>query len=635
MRKLAWIILSIAFLGATFAVDLSADTTVEPDLLRLIRSVPPRDSFPHASYYIITDSTKVVLNEDGSFEKEIYFLAKIYTYMGKRRLANYKIYYNADFQKVELLRARTINGDKAMPIEPASINDITPPEYSDASIYGNLLAKVLSLPAVSESSVVEIHAKIKTDKDAPIPFGAMEVLVRTEPSRKTFYEVDYPKGKKISFLSATSAPKPTKKPGMLRWIIKNYKGVNYEPGTPPLREVFPTIFYSASRSWADEAKFIYTHISPKIVLNDTIKAIADSLIKGKKGEEVLSALLRFVQDRFTQINTKFEYHGFVPHSAAEVLRNGRGDSKDLSVLLIALLKAAKIPAKPMLISSYGAKIFNIPTAYQFNKVVVSAVLNGKTYYLDPSSQYAPLNFLGPAAGGYALLVDLGTKKLTKLPADIPESNMAVYSFDIGVDLDGRAEGSIGVTASGIPGEKLRKLFRYKKKSQIKQTLQEAASKVIPGAKFDGDTIFENINTNEGMASVQFTIYAEQYMIRQGNMAIIWFPELPFELVDIPNISLEERKLPLFVDYSRKIMLQNVIKFPADYEVVYAPPMQNIKTPFGTYVVSGQYGDYSAVYNIAFTLNKKVIKPEEYIKFKELVKNLHKKANRIILLKLEE
>ena len=134
MRKFAWIILSIVFLGATFAVDLSADTTVEPDLLRLIRSVPPRDSFPHASYYIITDSTKVVLNEDGSFEKEIYFLAKIYTYMGKRRLANYKIYYNADFQKVELLRARTINGDKAMPIELASINDITPVSYTHLTL---------------------------------------------------------------------------------------------------------------------------------------------------------------------------------------------------------------------------------------------------------------------------------------------------------------------------------------------------------------------------------------------------------------------------------------------------------------------------------------------------------------------
>ena len=114
MRRVICIIAFVAV--AAFAVDFSADTVVSPETQKLINSVPDHSEFPNASYYIITDSV-VVHQTNSGWTKEVYFLAKAYTFRGKKELSNYKIFYNADYQDVEIIRARTINDDGVHPVD--------------------------------------------------------------------------------------------------------------------------------------------------------------------------------------------------------------------------------------------------------------------------------------------------------------------------------------------------------------------------------------------------------------------------------------------------------------------------------------------------------------------------------------
>ncbi|RKZ29570.1 hypothetical protein DRQ33_08675, partial [bacterium] len=134
MKKI--MLITIILTGMLFAFDFSEDTVVSAKLQELIDSVPAHQNFPNASYYIISDSTVVSLTPTGS-ETEKYFLAKAYTYRGKKRLSNFKINYNADYEEVQLIRARTINDDGVFPVDTMEVNEITPPEYSEATQYVN------------------------------------------------------------------------------------------------------------------------------------------------------------------------------------------------------------------------------------------------------------------------------------------------------------------------------------------------------------------------------------------------------------------------------------------------------------------------------------------------------------------
>ena len=628
--KKVFSILSV-FVILSFAVDFSGDTLVNVDLQRRIEEVPAREKYPDASFYIIADSTIKRMHEDEGYEVERYYLAKIYTYRGKKRLSNYKILYNANFEDVELIRARTINPDGVHPIDSTQINEITPPGYSDASMYAKMTQKVLSLPAVTESSVVEIHYKITTKSVPKIPFGDVVVLVGEEPAKKVFYALQFSSEQKPDWLSLSGAPQPKISGGQVRWEIDDWEGAQYEPQIPPLREIMPTIMFTASGSWEKEADKIASSILTKCVAGEKVKAVAESLASGASPRKAAENILFFIQEKFKPIFISPNLIGYEPNSAEKVFENGYGDSRDLSVLLIAMLKSAGIDAFPALVASHGAKIFDLPTVHQFNRMVVAAQIKGKTVFLDPMREYADVGYLGAANGERAFVIIPGKAHLEKIPPFEPNSNGAVFSYDLHIGDDGSVDGTISTEASGSAAQKIRSMFRHAKKRKKKQRIETAASNVAEGAKVEGKPIIENIDKNSESARVQFDMSAKNFLIVQDKMAIIWLSHTPFALFDLPDISKESRKFPLFIDEPEMLMKNFTIYFPEKYKVDYVPPIQTYENEVGMLSVGSQAGDYSLTVNITLKLKKKRISPEEYENLRQLIRSLTAKRYRIILL----
>jgi len=631
MKKIFYLTL-ILIASSIYAIDLSADTVISEGLTKLIAQVPPAENFPNANYYVITESTVVTLSPDGSYNREIYFLAKLYNFAGKRELSNYKINFNSDFQKVELIRARTINGNVVIPVNEKSVNDISHPHYSDAAMYGDFQQKVISLPAVSESSVVEIHAIVKTDTNTSMPFGKLVILVDEPPTRKRFYEVKFPKGVELTWKSISGAPKPRKNPTSLIWEITDYKGENIENNTLPLREVFPTILYSLSKTWKDESAKISKITEPKIVVNEKIKSATEKIVGDKKGKEAISAILFYIQQNFTQIDTRPEYFGYEPNTAPKVLENGRGDSKDLSVLLATMLRAIGIDASLALVPSYGARIYDIPISYQMNEFIVIAWLDGKKYFLYPSKRYAEVGYLGRASGEKSLIIDPQKGELIQTDLLKPSDGYATYNFDVNITPDGKAEGTVTLECSGIPAMHMRATFRDQKKRKVKQLFQEAASNISSGTSLVPDTMLRGIETNTGTLNAKLGFTIDNYMMFQGDMGLLWFPDPPFMLLSYPAITEQSRDFPLYNPLPQKFIFKYKINFPVGYELVYAPPEQKIDNKFGNVIIYGNNIDNTIEYTVEFELEKCRVSPEKYKDYKELIKTFRKKGNRIVLFK---
>ncbi len=622
--------MTIALLAAAlWALDFSGDTLVSPELKKLIDAVPDHSKFPNASYYIITDSTVVRKTQSG-WVKEVYFLAKAYNFRGKKQLSNYKVFYNADYQTVEILRARTINSDGVSPVDSTEINDITAPGYSDATKYGRFTQRVISLPAFEEGSVIEIHYKVITNKDFPVPFGGMEVLVGDQPARKVYYAVSSDVGT-VNYKSVSGAPKPKVAGGVVSWTITDYEGADMESQMPPLREIFPTILYSTSRNWTDETEFIAGLFAPKAVPDSAVSALAESLASGKSDREAMERILYYIQEKFNKISLNPNVVGYRPNEAGVVLKNGYGDSRDLSALLIAMLKAVGIEARPVLIEDNGAKIFNLPTVHQFSKMVVKAKVDGKWIFLDPSAEYAPPGHIGAAHGEKALVIAPGIESLVNVPPFKPDDNRVIYDYKLTLDPNGNMTGTVITTAYGDLAGSIRAMFRHAKRSKKKQKIERAVSNLTDGARVSGEFTLDGMDANTGEARVEIPFAVDNYLVTQKDMAIFWLPHSPFQIFHIADVSAEKRKFPLFVGIPETFEKNFSIEIPEGYRVVYVPPTVNLKNNVGEMEITSQYGKHTCQISVKFSYNSKRISPEDYEKLRNLLRSVTSKKYRLVLL----
>ena len=629
MYKAVFIVL--LFSAALFALDFSGDTLISPVLKELLINVPSHDKFSNSSFYVVTDSMIATMLPGGGYVFERYYLAKSYTYRGKKALSNYKILYNPAFEELELIRARTINDSIVSPVGAKEANEINPPEYSDATVYANMTQMVTSMPAFNESSAIEIHYKIKSKGILPVPFGGARVLLDEEPARKVYFALSFPQGETPRWISVSGAPEPTVSAGQAQWIIQNWEGKQFEPQIPPIREIMPTVIYSASKNWENEAEKIASAILTAAVADEKIKALVDSLSEGKSLTETAEALLLHLQEKLEHIYINPNLVGYKPNTAATVLNNGYGDCRDLAVLLISMLKVAKIEAFPALVSAGGATIYDIPTTHQFSLMVVAATIEGKTILLNPSSQFAEIGFLGGANGEKAFVISPGKSKLIDIPPIDLMKNTSTINNNFILQPDGSITGTIIAEAVGSPAQGIRQMFRHAKKSRKRQNFEKAAANVADGAKLNGEPKIEGVETNSGATRVEIGLSAKDFLAIQGNMAILWLPPSPFELWELPDISKEKRVFPLFISEPSRMVNNYNFSIPNTYKIDYLPPIEHYENEAGSLDISSQMGERTLSVSVALQLKTKRITPDIYEKLKQLVRSVSAKKYRIVLL----
>lgn len=116
------------------------------------------------------------------------------------------------------------------------------------------------------------------------------------------------------------------------------------------------------------------------------------------------AALRLVQDEVRYLALSMGDGGLVPASADETWRRRLGDCKGKTALLLALLKELQIPARAVLVATRDDALERrLPLVGVFDHVMVEAVIDGRSYWLDGTrSGDRKLEDLTPPAFGWVL-----------------------------------------------------------------------------------------------------------------------------------------------------------------------------------------------------------------------------------------
>jgi hypothetical protein len=203
------------------------------------------------------------------------------------------------------------------------------------------------------------------------------------------------------------------------WIKKKIPIDAYEPYTPITHDVDPWIEISTDLNWRDINLSMSEHYKLQ-ELSPSIKKYVDRI---KSSEEDLSEyfikVMRFIQDEIRYMGTDDRVDGYKPLNAELTYQRRFGDCKDKTYLAITMLKALGIEAYPAVVHTRYGEILDtyLPNPAIFNHVIVVAIINAKTYWIDPTNllQGGTLeNYVQPDYG-FALILDGKSKNLVKMP----------------------------------------------------------------------------------------------------------------------------------------------------------------------------------------------------------------------------
>lgn len=264
-----------------------------------------------------------------------------------------------------------------------------------------------------------------------VPVGVATFTLHLDPEAPLFWTIHGPTDT-VSLVHESAS-------GREHWQQVRPPITKFEPNAPPGRWNFPLLEVSAWPDWAAVAEFADRLWAE--ALEDGVDQIAEAAerlrVPGELAQSVTQAI-RFVQEEIRYLNVDFGHgSGLLPNGAGTVLRRRFGDCKDKAVLLTTLLRALGCEAWPFLVNPAwsGALSSLHPSLGAFNHVIVTFVVGGTRYFVDPTfvGQRGDLAYLVPPRYLCGLELRSGATELMAIPS-VPAAELTVTETFV---LDGK------------------------------------------------------------------------------------------------------------------------------------------------------------------------------------------------------
>lgn len=329
------------------------------------------------------------------------------------------------------LSARVIGPDGTeRRLDPKTIGEASAGEDS-AILFDDGKVLRAPLPAVEVGSIVEIETFVRDQR--PL-FSGGTVRHLTFPSdrlRRARVEVDAAAGAPLHWvrrLLPENGPVELTAGGrrMLTFEWRDLALKNkFLPGLPSEAPWYPYLGFSSGASWQSVAA-AYSELVDRALVGADVRAAVEAASRGASDQtQVIDRLLAYLQAQVRYTGVEFDDAGIVPRSPAETLARRFGDCKDKSTLLVALLRAADIPAYLALLSGgWGSDVDpELPGLGAFNHAIVY-VPASPPIWIDATEELARAGELpGSDRDRWALVAAPGTKALQKTPPPASADNL--------------------------------------------------------------------------------------------------------------------------------------------------------------------------------------------------------------------
>ncbi len=627
---------AIALLASVACADQWMDTDIE----RLMENAPGLEEYPDASAVFLKIQKLIDVDADGAVDVRRNSLTRILTLMGREQYSNQSFIYNSDIEKLELVKGITVRKTgRIVEVEEDAVNDITPAFLEGATMYSNVLQKVISFPVAGRGSTMELQLHETREPATDGGFSGIEYFAAPDPILEKEVRLNVP-----SDMTVTSEIVPgwvgfegEATMGENHWAVRDVPAVVLEEHTLPTRELYPRVLYSSYDSWADAAAFFAGKFYPHVETDGVVAEHAADVVDGlESNEDKTRALFLDVAQNVRYTPLDLGLGGYEPDDASSVLANLHGDTRDMAVLLVSLLRSVGIDARPALVRSYGSSFTeSVPTLKQFDKVLVRVPERDGYRFLDPRLDDVGYGHLSWGVGNTTLVVsDDGTGELFQIARWEPEHNYARKTFSIQLSPDGSVQMRVICQLGGYYDRKARRALKDVTPSEEDKYFDSSADAVSSGATSVMHSHSDLKNLMEAV-SVRQTVSAPDFAVVQGGIMVVRIPEFPhaFASTDVyPRLS--ERELPFDLQSEVYSHFEVKVLLPARFTVERMPEPLLIETEYADFELDCILADdgRTLFWSRKITIKKTVVSPEDYEAFKESYDALASPKNSLILIR---
>jgi hypothetical protein len=353
----------------------------------------------------------------------------------------------------------------------------------------NRLTLLLLLEDVRPGDVLEV---CYTMQDQPLLMreycGCLFALPEGAPLGKFCFSVRFNETRLLDWEASAPDLEPveTQRGNEIQWVWmrENFPGARAEEHTPPWHISYPWIQVSDCPDWETvAAAFAEAWIVDRAEAD--LAAIEPEIAAG--GGNILQQTekaIQLVQDQYRYLALDEELDGQPPTAPEVVARRRYGDGKDLSMLLVLLLKRLGLEARLVLVNSKFRKSLAglLPMPSLFNHLVVEYKARGEVRWVDATAKGQGGGSLNRVIRDFGVGLPVARAGADLIDAPEPGVEANVYRIKESVLLDTSGTTSIFgivVTARGTHAEALRREFESQGTEAVaRQRLQMCVDRFI-------------------------------------------------------------------------------------------------------------------------------------------------------------
>jgi hypothetical protein len=355
---------------------------------------------------------------------------------------------------------------------------------------------------------------------------------------------------------------------------------------PSVEKLLPKLYISTVPTWDAVAQWYYDLAKDRMTADDSVKAMTKQLIDGKTTpEEKAKAIFYYVEEKTRYVAISLGKSAYQPHPAGGTLANKFGDCKDMTTLLVAMLREAGVTANPVLLNmgSKDKRSAELPSPGAFDHAICLAQIDGKDYWLDATAATCPWGTIPDADRGCEVLVvrDGGKGEWKTIPFGDANDNQSERTVKLTLSPDGSASGTVSITGNGDTDITMRAILRDLPESKRRPYMENLAKTIGANPRVTNVTVSDYKDMSKPVTltmDVTFPSWAKQ----SGDLLLFAARPDQTSASQSSPFSEDGRKYNVTQDSSALGAATLELTLPKGYTLLSVPKDTNIKSELGRY-----------------------------------------------------
>ncbi|MEJ2055457.1 MAG: DUF3857 domain-containing protein, partial [Calditrichaceae bacterium] len=425
------------------------------------------------------------------------------------------------------------------------------------------------------------------------------------------------------------------------WAAENIPPKVDEDFLPPENELQMALLFAPERfeisdsrgstkSWKEFGKWSWELNKDRFNLSPEARAEIKNMIEGLSDPyEKIRVLYNYLQNSTRYVAIELGLGGWQPYPAEDTFENRYGDCKDLSTLMVAMLKVAGINAytADALTRNKGVVIEEFPSD-QFNHVIAFVPLDADTLWLECTADFLDIHDMPYTIEGInALVIKEDGGELIHTPTAPSWKNKWVSKTKADIHLSAtEISVNCNVETSGKQKRFFKGLYEYADSEDEKIVLQKIFSDFTPNLTIS-DYEFNEVGNEDVRICVNFNGVYKKSFAKSGSR-IFLNPNLFNRKTssNMPDEEVGERKFPIHFHYPYQDFDSVQINIPFGYDIESAPEPVLLETSFARYRTNYEFKDQHLSYSRSFEYKTNHFKKELYSEFVDFLKKVIKNDN---------